>query len=69
MVRASASGTVGGGFAPRPHHTKGHKNGTGSSLADARNKRLVPGRYKKAGGYSLVHLYLLVMSQLKLYRA
>ena len=32
---------------------KGGKNGTGSSLADARNKRVVPGRYKKAGRYSL----------------
>ena len=58
MVRASASGTVGRGFAPWPRHTKGDKNGTGSSLADARNKKVVPGRYKKAGGYSL-----LVMSQ------
>ena len=58
VVRASASGTVGRGFAPRPRHTKGDNNGTGSSLADARNKRVVPGRYKKAGGYSL-----LVMSQ------
>ena len=36
-------------FDPRPRHTKGVKNGTGSSLADARNKRVVPGRYKKAG--------------------
>ena len=60
MVRASASGAVGRGFATRPCHTKGGKNGTGSSLADARNKRVVPGRYKKAGScrYSL-----LVMSQ------
>ena len=58
VVRASASGMVGRGFAPRPRHTKGDKNGTGSSIADARNKRVVPGRYKKAGGYSL-----LVMSQ------
>ena len=33
---------------------KAIKNGTGSSLADARNKRVVPGRYKKAGGYSLL---------------
>ena len=31
----------------------GVKNGTGSSLADARNKRVVPGRYKKAGKYLL----------------
>ena len=38
VVRASASGAVGRGFAPRPGHTKGGKNGTGSSLADARNK-------------------------------
>ena len=29
------------------------KNGTGSSLADARNKRVGPGRYKKAGRYLL----------------
>ena len=53
MVRASASGVVGRGFAPRSHHTKGGKNGTGSSLADAHNKGVVPGRYKKAGGYPL----------------
>ena len=51
--RASASGAVCRGFAPRPRHTKGDKNGTGSSLADARNKRVVPGRYKRAGGYPL----------------
>ena len=49
-----ASGMVGRGFAPRLRHTKGGKNGTGSSLADARNKRVVPGRYKKAGWYSLL---------------
>ena len=36
MVRAS--GAVGRRFAPRSGHTKGDKNGTGSSLADARNK-------------------------------
>ena len=42
---------------PGPH-TKGDKNVTGSSLADARNKRVEPGRYKKAGGY-----HLFVMSQ------
>ena len=58
VVRASASGSEGRGFAPRPRHTKGVKNGTGSSLADARNKRVVPGRYKSAGRY-----LLLVMSQ------
>ena len=44
VVRASTSGAVGRGFAPRPCHTKGGKNGTGSSLADTRNKRVVPGR-------------------------
>ena len=38
-VRASASGSEGRGFAPRPRHTKGVKNGTGSSLADTRNKK------------------------------
>ena len=54
VVRASASGAIGRGFAPRPRHTKGGKNDTGSSLADARNKRVVPGRYKKAGGYLLL---------------
>ena len=58
VVRASASGLEGCGFAPRPRHTKGVKNGTGSSLADARNKRVVLGRYKNAGRY-----LLLVMSQ------
>ena len=41
VVRASASGSEGRGFAPRPRHTKGVKNGTGSSLADALNKRVV----------------------------
>ena len=49
VVKASASGVVGCGFAPQPRHTKGGKNGTGSSPADARNKRVVPGRYKKVG--------------------
>ena len=51
--RASASGSEGRRFDPRPLHTKGVKNGTGISLADARNKRVVPGRYKKAGKYLL----------------
>ena len=41
VVRMSASGAVGHGFAPRLRHTKGGKNGTGSPLADARNKRVV----------------------------
>ena len=54
VVRASASGSEGRGFAPRPRHTKGVKNGTGSSLADARNKRVVLGRYKNAGRYLLL---------------
>ena len=58
VVKASASGAVGRGIAPRPRHTKGDKNGTGSSLADARNKMVEPGTYKKPGVYSL-----LVMSQ------
>ena len=53
VVRAFALGALGRGFAPRPRHTKGDKNGTGSSLVDARKKRVVPGRYKKAGGYQL----------------
>ena len=38
VVRASASGTVGLGLTPWPCHTKGDKNGTGSSLYDACNK-------------------------------
>ena len=43
--RASAFGAGGRGFLiPRPHHTKGVKNGTSSSLADARIKRVVLGR-------------------------
>ena len=58
VVRASSSGAVGRGFAPRPRHTKGDKNGTDSSLAGARNKRVVPGRYKKAGGYPLFVMLL-----------
>ena len=43
-LRAYASGAVGHGFAPWPRHTKGVKNGTCSSLADARIKRVVLGR-------------------------
>ena len=35
VVRASASGAVDRGLAPRSCHTKGVKNGTSSSLADA----------------------------------
>ena len=37
VVKASAPGGVDRRFAPRPCHTKDDKNGTGSSLADARN--------------------------------
>ena len=58
VVRASASGSEDHGFAPRPRLTKGVKNGTGTSLADARNKKVVLGRYKNTGRY-----LLLVMSQ------
>ena len=43
VVRASASGAVDPGFAPRSRHTKGVKNNTSSSLADARIKRIVLG--------------------------
>ena len=58
MVRASASESEGRGFALQPRHTKGVKNGTGSYLADARNKMVILGRYKNAG-----RDLLLVMSQ------
>ena len=44
VVRASASGAVGHGFEPPSRHTKGVKNGTSSSLADTRIKRVVLGR-------------------------
>ena len=43
VVRASASGAVDRGFAPRSRHTKCVKNGTSSSLADARIRRVVLG--------------------------
>ena len=66
VVRASASGAVSCGSLPRMCNTKGNRNGTGCPLADACNKRVVPGRYKKAGKYLLG---IIVMSQLKLYRA
>ena len=33
VVRVSALGVVGCRFEPRPHHSKGNKSGTGSSLA------------------------------------
>ena len=46
VVREYASGAVGRGL--QLCHTKGDKNGTGSFLADALNKRVVPGRYKNA---------------------
>ena len=51
MVRASTSGVVGRGL--RLTHTKRDKDGTGSFLADARNKKLVPGRYEKPAKYLL----------------
>ena len=38
---ASAFGAVGPGFESRPRHIKGIKNGTSSSLAGARIKRVV----------------------------
>ena len=38
VVRMSALGAVVRRFAPRPRHTKGDKNGSGSFLADTRNK-------------------------------
>ena len=57
VVRASASGAVGRGFAPRSRHTKGVKNGTSSSLADAHIKK-GSARKINEGKYSL-----LVMSQ------
>ena len=44
VCRASAFGEEGRGFKSRPHHTKGVKNGTSSSLADARIKGVVLGR-------------------------
>ena len=55
VVRASASEAVHvcPGVMPRPRHTKGVKIGTGSSLAYACNKRVVPQRYKKTGKYLL----------------
>ena len=42
--RASAFGAGGRGFESRPYYTKGVKNGTNSSLADARIKGVVLGR-------------------------
>ena len=44
VVRASASGAEGRGFAPWSRHTEGVKNGTSSSLADVRIKSVVLGR-------------------------
>ena len=49
--RVSAFGAGGCGFESLPHHTKGVKNGTSSSLADARLKGVVLGRLCKAGKY------------------
>ena len=53
VVRASASGVVCRRFAPRRRYLKGDKNCAGSFPADARNKGVVPVRYKKAGKYLL----------------
>ena len=58
--RASAFGAGGRGFESRPHHTKSEKNGTSSSLADARINGVVLGRMSKTGKYLLK---VIVMSQ------
>ena len=50
MIRASTLGGVGLGFAPLLRHTKGGKNGNGSSLADVRNKRVVQENTRKQIG-------------------
>ena len=42
--RASAFGAGGPGFESEPHDIKGIKDGTSSSLAEARIKRVVLGR-------------------------
>ena len=52
MVRVSASRVVGRGFGTRSRHTKGVGNGTSSTLADARIKR-VSARKIKEGKYAL----------------
>ena len=57
VVRASASGAVGRGFASRSRHTKGVKNGTSRPFADARTKN-GSARKLNEGKYPL-----LVMSQ------
>ena len=44
VCRASAFGVGGRGFESWRHHTKGVKNGTSSSLADAPIKGIVLGR-------------------------
>ena len=46
--RASAFGMGGRRFESWPHHTKGVKNGTSSSLADTGIKGVVLGRLGKA---------------------
>lgn len=61
MVRASDLGVVGHRFAPVCAILKALKM---LLDADTCKERVVPGRHKKAGCYPL-----LVMSQLKLYRA
>ena len=59
MGRAPASGTGGRGFVPRSRHTEGVKNGTRSSLADARIKMVVLGRQKK-GKYPFAKFHIAV---------
>ena len=46
------------GLNPGLHHTKGVKNGTSSSLDDARIKGVVLGRQSKAGKYLLKDIML-----------
>ena len=53
VVRASASGSEGRGFAPRPRHTKGVKMLLVAPLLTLATKRVVLGKYKNAGRYLL----------------
>ena len=64
--RASAFGAGGRRFESWPHYTKGVKNGTSSSLADARIKWVVLVRKSTAGKYLLARYCYLAI---KLYRA
>ena len=58
--RASAFGAGGREFESRPHHTKGVKNGTSSSLADPHIKGVVQGRYCKAGKHLLKRYHVAI---------